>query len=123
MQSSPGFCWALQCRPPSLPLILYGVVAEISIDDLFKAGVLPGLLMLVLLGGWTGITFTVRGEFFRERSRDYVQAARAIGHERNGTRRITNIVLMGMGEPLANFTPVAMAGARPWIVWKPKVFM
>ena len=35
---------------PSLPLILYGVVAEISIDDLFKAGVLPGMLMLVLLG-------------------------------------------------------------------------
>ena len=38
---------------PSLPLILYGVVAEISIDDLFKAGVLPGLLMLVLLGGYS----------------------------------------------------------------------
>ena len=34
---------------PSLPLILYGVVAEISIDNLFRAGILPGLLMLVLL--------------------------------------------------------------------------
>jgi C4-dicarboxylate transporter DctM subunit len=32
---------------PSLPLILYGVVAEISIDDLFIAGILPGLLMLL----------------------------------------------------------------------------
>ena len=42
---------------PSLPLILYGVVAEVSIDDLFRAGVLPGLLMLVLLSAyslWTG---------------------------------------------------------------------
>lgn len=38
---------------PSLPLILYGVVAEVSIDDLFRAGVLPGLLMLVLLGGYS----------------------------------------------------------------------
>jgi len=38
---------------PSLPLILYGVVAEISIDDLFKAGVLPGMLMLVLLSGYS----------------------------------------------------------------------
>jgi 23S rRNA (adenine2503-C2)-methyltransferase len=36
-------------------------------------------------------------------------AARALGHERNGTRRITNIVLMGMGEPLANFNPVVRA--------------
>lgn len=34
---------------PSLPLILYGIVAEVSIDELFLAGVLPGLLMLVLL--------------------------------------------------------------------------
>ena len=34
---------------PSLPLILYGVVAEAPIDDLFIAGILPGTLMLVLL--------------------------------------------------------------------------
>lgn len=34
---------------PSLPLILYGVVAEVNIDDLFVAGILPGLLMLVSL--------------------------------------------------------------------------
>lgn len=35
--------------PPSLPLILYGVIAETRIDQLFLAGILPGLLMLVLL--------------------------------------------------------------------------
>jgi len=38
---------------PSLPLILYGVIAEVSIDDLFRAGVFPGILMLVLLGGYS----------------------------------------------------------------------
>jgi tripartite ATP-independent transporter DctM subunit len=38
---------------PSLPLILYGVVAEASIDELFVAGVLPGTLMLVLLAGYS----------------------------------------------------------------------
>jgi 23S rRNA (adenine2503-C2)-methyltransferase len=37
------------------------------------------------------------------------QAARALGHERNGTRRITNVVLMGMGEPLLNFDAVVPA--------------
>ena len=36
-------------------------------------------LMLVLLRAWLGITYTVRGEFYREKSRDYVQAVRAIG--------------------------------------------
>jgi len=37
---------------PSLPLILYGVVADVSIDNLFLAGILPGLLMLIMLGGY-----------------------------------------------------------------------
>jgi len=44
---------------PSLPLILYGVMVQqlgvgrpITIDELFLAGVLPGLLMVVLLSAW-----------------------------------------------------------------------
>ncbi len=37
---------------PSLPLILYGIVAREPIDDLFLAGIFPGLLMLVMLAGW-----------------------------------------------------------------------
>ena len=36
--------------PPSLPLILYGVIAETRIDHLFLAGIMPGFLMLLLLG-------------------------------------------------------------------------
>lgn len=35
--------------PPSLPLIIYGMVAEVEITSLFMAGLLPGALMLVLL--------------------------------------------------------------------------
>jgi tripartite ATP-independent transporter DctM subunit len=38
---------------PSLPLILYGIVAEISIEDLFRAGLLPGFLMLLILSGYS----------------------------------------------------------------------
>ena len=44
---------------PSLPLILYAVIAQqvapghgIGVDSLFLAGILPGLLMLALLAGW-----------------------------------------------------------------------
>ncbi len=35
--------------PPSLPIILYGIVAKIDIDRLFRAGLLPGALLLVAL--------------------------------------------------------------------------
>jgi tripartite ATP-independent transporter DctM subunit len=35
--------------PPSLPLILYGVVSKTSIDKLFLAGILPGALIVVFL--------------------------------------------------------------------------
>ncbi|SFM53941.1 TRAP transporter large permease [Shimia aestuarii] len=35
--------------PPSIPLILYGLVTETSIVDLFLAGVLPGLVLIVLM--------------------------------------------------------------------------
>ncbi len=38
---------------PSLPLILYGIVAEVSIEDLFLAGLMPGFLMLVMLSGYS----------------------------------------------------------------------
>jgi len=45
---------------PSLPLILYAVVAQqvapgqgIGVNDLFLAGLLPGLLMIVLLAAWS----------------------------------------------------------------------
>ena len=37
---------------PSLPLILYGVVSETRIDSLFLAGVLPGLIMIVMLSAY-----------------------------------------------------------------------
>jgi tripartite ATP-independent transporter DctM subunit len=38
---------------PSLPLILYGIVAEASIEKLFLAGVLPGFVMLLMLSGYS----------------------------------------------------------------------
>ncbi len=64
--------------PPSFPIILYGIVAQINIDHLFLAGILPGLLMVFLLSlysVWKGFRarvarprFTLReaGSAFRE---------------------------------------------------------
>jgi C4-dicarboxylate transporter DctM subunit len=36
--------------PPSIPLILYGVMTQTSIADLFKAGIGPAVMLTVLLG-------------------------------------------------------------------------
>ncbi len=52
--------------PPSLPLILYGIIAQqmseganISIEDLFLAGIFPALLMIIMLSAWS--VWTNRG--------------------------------------------------------------
>lgn len=39
--------------PPSLPLILYGLIGNVSIDKLFIAGVLPGVLIMVILSAYS----------------------------------------------------------------------
>jgi C4-dicarboxylate transporter DctM subunit len=44
---SLGLLW-----PPALPLILYGIVASVPIEQVFVGGILPGLLMAGLIGGW-----------------------------------------------------------------------
>src|SRR6201991_2427665 len=38
--------------PPSLSLILYGLIAEQSVPRLFLAGILPGLLQAAMFFGW-----------------------------------------------------------------------
>jgi C4-dicarboxylate transporter DctM subunit len=47
--------------PPSLPLIIYAIVAKVRIDQLFIAGILPGILLVVLLSGFS-ITRAVKTE-------------------------------------------------------------
>ena len=38
--------------PPSLPLIIYGVTAGVSIKSIFLGGIIPGLLILVIVASW-----------------------------------------------------------------------
>ncbi|MBW1893415.1 MAG: TRAP transporter large permease [Deltaproteobacteria bacterium] len=42
--------------PPSLPIILYGVVSGTSINQLFAAGLIPGILLILLLSIYSIVT-------------------------------------------------------------------
>jgi len=47
--------------PPSLPLIIYAIVAKVRIDQLFIAGILPGIFLVVLLSAF-GIARAVQAK-------------------------------------------------------------
>jgi tripartite ATP-independent transporter DctM subunit len=38
--------------PPALPLIVYGVVAQMPIERMFIGGILPGILLTTMIAGW-----------------------------------------------------------------------
>ena len=69
---SLGLLW-----PPALPLILYGIVASVPIEDIFIGGLLPGVLMAGLVAGWgvrQGVVSAVPRQRFELR-----EALRTIG--------------------------------------------
>jgi tripartite ATP-independent transporter DctM subunit len=64
--------------PPALPLILYGIVAQISIQDLFVGGLVPGVILVALIAAWgvrEGLMTNARRQAF-----DLAEGARAIWH-------------------------------------------
>lgn len=53
--------------PPSIPLILYAIIAQVPIDSMFFAGIIPGIIILVILSlycsGWSIVKQTETTEF------------------------------------------------------------
>ena len=91
--------------PPSLPLIIYGVVAEVSIGKLFAAGLVPGLLMAVALMVMVHVTALRRG-FPREAAfsmRVSLRAAQAAA-----LPLLTPVIIVG-GIVFGVFTPTEAA--------------
>jgi C4-dicarboxylate transporter DctM subunit len=54
--------------PPSLPIILYSMVAAVSLDQLFVAGIIPGILLIALLSAYA----LYRGQHLKMQRRPFV---------------------------------------------------
>jgi microcin C transport system permease protein len=69
----------------------------------------PSFLLLVLIlaaFGWLGITYYIRGEFYREKARDYVAAAIATGERSSAI--ILRHILPNALTPIISFAPFAI---------------
>jgi C4-dicarboxylate transporter, DctM subunit len=47
--------------PPSIPFVVYGAIADQSVDKLFIAGVVPGVLLTLLIAGYAMLASWLRG--------------------------------------------------------------
>jgi microcin C transport system permease protein len=91
---------------------IWGSVPELYLLIIFASIFEPSLLLLLVLlslWGWMGLSDYVRAEFLRNRSLDYVRAARALGL---GNRQIIwRHLLPNSMTPVITFLPFRMSGA------------
>lgn len=83
------------------------------VSNILQPG-LAVLIVLVALFSWVGITYYMRGEFYREKARDYVSAAIAQGESRLSI--MFRHILPNSLTPIISFAPFALVGAITAIV-------
>jgi len=91
--------------PPSLPLVIYGVMANASVGQLFAAGILPGLLIALVLFAWVAVFARLRN-FPRDAAFRLGRLARAAW--RGTLPLLTPVILIG-GMKSGLFTPTEAA--------------
>ncbi len=91
---------------------VWGAVPELYLLIIFASIFEPSLLLLLVLlslWGWMGLSDYVRAEFLRNRSLEFVRAARALGLS-NG-QIIRRHLLPNSMTPVITFLPFRMSGA------------
>ncbi|EFH09760.1 TRAP transporter large permease [Pseudoroseomonas cervicalis] len=91
--------------PPSLPMVIFGVMANASIGQLFAAGLIPGLFMALVLMVWVAVEAR-RKQF----PRDAAFSIPRLGHSfrRAFLPLLTPVLLVG-GMSTGAFTPTEAA--------------
>lgn len=95
--------------PPSIPLIVYGVLAETSILELFIAGIIPGLILAAVYMTWIGLasSFGATKTPPREPSTSWGHKARALGQ----LLPLTLLIGFVVGSMYGGFASVTEAAA------------
>lgn len=91
---------------------IWGAVPELYLLIIFASIFEPSLLLLLVLlslWGWLGLSDYVRAEFLRNRSLEFVKAARALGL--SNLQIIWRHVLPNSLTPVITFLPFRMSGA------------
>jgi microcin C transport system permease protein len=91
---------------------IWGSLPELYLLIIFASIFEPSLLLLVVLlsaFGWIGLSDYVRAEFLRNRTQDYVRAARAMGL--SNVQIIWRHVLPNSLTPVITFLPFRISGA------------
>ncbi|MGI4815722.1 MAG: ABC transporter permease [Janthinobacterium lividum] len=91
---------------------IWGALPELYLLIIFASIFQPSLWLLIILlsaFGWMGLSDYVRAEFLRNRTQDYVRAARAMGL--SSAQIIWRHVLPNSLTPVVTFLPFSMSGA------------
>ncbi len=114
--------------PPSIPMIIYGVMTETSVGQLYIAGIIPGIVLSIFFAGYIIVRCSLRPElapkakekvFWRDRFYSLLEAAPMVG--------LIFIVLgtmyLGVVTPteaaaLGAFASMALAAGYRRLTWK-----
>jgi microcin C transport system permease protein len=91
---------------------IWSAMPELYLLIIFSSIFEPGFILLIVLlslFGWIGLSDYVRAEFLRNRTQDYVRAARALGL--SNWQIIWRHVLPNSLTPVITFLPFRMSGA------------
>jgi len=81
--------------PPSIPMILYGVIADVSIGKLFAAGIIPGLILSLCFSGYIMVSCLKNPSLAPSSNEEFTWNARIKGLSQISPVLVIIIVVLG----------------------------